>query len=151
MLANHILALLAHTSAHSRAPVISPEEMSLCKRRQRTTSLPDPKRFEPSDLIHAHLFENSYLQTRLGYWLHYEKWAAAAPTRDTLCIVHGYGESCARYDNLARAFAARGFTVYGLDLLGHGASEGKERFVLGERLKSRKQRRQCCSSSGANS
>ena len=122
----HILLPIAERA------VISPEEMSLCKRRQLTTSLPDPKRFEPSDLIHAHLFENSYLQTRLGYWLHYEKWAAAAPTRDTLCIVHGYGESCARYDNLARAFAARGFTVYGLDLLGHGASEGKERFVLGD-------------------
>ena len=76
----HILLPIAERA------VISPEEMSLCKRRQRTTSLPDPKRFEPSDLIHAHLFENSYLQTRLGYWLHYEKWGRRCA--DTRHAVH---------------------------------------------------------------
>ncbi|MEM6692794.1 MAG: lysophospholipase [Planctomycetota bacterium] len=42
-----------------------------------------------------------------------------------LGIVHGLGDHCGRYDEMARWFASRGVHVYGFDLVGHGQSPGE--------------------------
>ncbi|MBP1737117.1 MAG: hypothetical protein H6Q60_998 [Oscillospiraceae bacterium] len=41
-----------------------------------------------------------------------------------ICIVHGVGEHFTRYQEMADHLGQRGYSVYGLDLLGHGHSPG---------------------------
>ncbi len=60
-------------------------------------------------------------------------WEPASTSRGLILIVHGAGEHCARYDPLAAAFTAAGYTVAALDHPHHGRSEGRyghvERFA----------------------
>jgi lysophospholipase len=42
-----------------------------------------------------------------------------------ISVVHGYGDHGGRYKRLARYFTPLGFTVYAIDLRGHGESPGK--------------------------
>ena len=41
-----------------------------------------------------------------------------------LCLVHGYGEHSGRYHHVAQALTDAGYAVVGLDLRGHGESDG---------------------------
>jgi alpha-beta hydrolase superfamily lysophospholipase len=41
-----------------------------------------------------------------------------------VCLVHGIGEHTSRYLNVAKAFTAEGFVLFGADLRGHGRSQG---------------------------
>ncbi|HEY1587450.1 MAG TPA: alpha/beta hydrolase [Polyangia bacterium] len=70
----------------------------------------------------------SFFQSRDGTQLHEETWPAAGKALASVVIVHGYGEHIARYDEAARAIAAAGFSVRGLDLRGHGQSGGVRGF-----------------------
>jgi alpha-beta hydrolase superfamily lysophospholipase len=56
--------------------------------------------------------------------LAYRYWAAAAPVRGTLALVHGIGSHGACFRGLAAALAPRGWQIYALDLPGHGLSPG---------------------------
>ena len=40
-------------------------------------------------------------------------------------LVHGYGEHLGRYEHVATALNAAGWSAYGLDHVGHGRSEGE--------------------------
>jgi alpha-beta hydrolase superfamily lysophospholipase len=51
-------------------------------------------------------------------------WEAARPT-SLVVLVHGYGEHIGRYEHVAAALNEAGSTVYGLDHIGHGRSEGE--------------------------
>lgn len=42
-----------------------------------------------------------------------------------VCIVHGIGEHCGRYAHVAEKLNSAGYSVYAIDLPGHGLSEGK--------------------------
>jgi alpha-beta hydrolase superfamily lysophospholipase len=44
-------------------------------------------------------------------------------------VMHGYGEHCRRYDEVARHLAARGHVVCALDARGHGRSQGQRGYV----------------------
>jgi len=70
----------------------------------------------------------SFFQSRDGTQLHEETWPAAGKATASVVIIHGYGEHIARYDEAARAIAAAGFSVRGLDLRGHGQSGGVRGF-----------------------
>ena len=50
-------------------------------------------------------------------------WERASP-RGIVAILHGYAEHAARYAHVAATLNEQGFAVYGLDLRGHGWSEG---------------------------
>lgn len=63
-------------------------------------------------------------QSRDGTQLHERVWPAQGTPRATVVIVHGYGEHIGRYDETARALAAAGMVVHGIDLRGHGQSGG---------------------------
>lgn len=63
-----------------------------------------------------------------GLKLHYRAWELSEP-RGTLLIVHGLGEHSARYRTMAADLRARGFSVYALDLRGHGRSQGRRGHV----------------------
>ncbi|MBX3195746.1 MAG: alpha/beta hydrolase [Microbacteriaceae bacterium] len=56
-----------------------------------------------------------------GVTNHYWVWPAAKP-RAVVHIVHGIGEYALRYEPLAQALAAAGYTVYAGDYRGHGST-----------------------------
>lgn len=55
---------------------------------------------------------------------YFRTWAVDEPI-GCIQIVHGLGEHCERYDHVARAFNEAGYSVYSMDLTGHGRSSGK--------------------------
>jgi alpha-beta hydrolase superfamily lysophospholipase len=50
------------------------------------------------------------------------RWAAVGAPVGAVQLTHGMGEHVRRYEEVAQAFAARGFVVYGQDHRGHGAT-----------------------------
>jgi alpha-beta hydrolase superfamily lysophospholipase len=54
-----------------------------------------------------------------GVTVHYYVWRAGTP-KAVVQIVHGVGEYATRYEDLAQALVAAGYTVYAGDLRGHG-------------------------------
>jgi alpha-beta hydrolase superfamily lysophospholipase len=56
-----------------------------------------------------------------GVTNHYYVWRATTP-RAVVQIVHGIGEYATRYEPLAQALVAAGYTVYAGDYRGHGAT-----------------------------
>lgn len=60
---------------------------------------------------------------------YYERrWPVDAP-RGHVLLVHGYGEHCARYDHVAAALNASGYSVYSYDQRWHGRSPGKKGYI----------------------
>lgn len=55
--------------------------------------------------------------------LHFIETKPSAP-KAALALIHGYADHAARYDHVARYFAALGIHVIAIDLRGHGKSEG---------------------------
>jgi alpha-beta hydrolase superfamily lysophospholipase len=51
------------------------------------------------------------------------------PGEPVLVLMHGYGEHCRRYDELARFLARRGISVASFDARGHGRSSGQRGYV----------------------
>lgn len=66
-------------------------------------------------------------RTRL-YWC---RWSPVQPEPEAPVVVlmHGYGEHCRAYAELAEALVGRGFVVAGFDARGHGRSGGQRGFV----------------------
>jgi alpha-beta hydrolase superfamily lysophospholipase len=62
--------------------------------------------------------EHSFVDA-LGVTIHYYSWAAPAP-RAVVQIAHGLGEYATRYERLAQALVAAGYSVYADDHRGHG-------------------------------
>ncbi|WP_066912440.1 alpha/beta hydrolase [Millisia brevis] len=57
--------------------------------------------------------------------VHYRSWpAGTTPAWCDLVIVHGRGQHSALYHHVARRLTGAGIAVHGLDLAGHGLSEG---------------------------
>jgi alpha-beta hydrolase superfamily lysophospholipase len=54
-----------------------------------------------------------------GVTIHYYTWVAAVP-KGMLQLAHGLGEYATRYEGLAQALVAAGYTVYADDHRGHG-------------------------------
>ncbi|GLY43214.1 hydrolase [Amycolatopsis sp. NBRC 101858] len=59
------------------------------------------------------------------------RWDPVGAPVGVLQLTHGMGEHVLRYERVARAFAERGFAVYGQDHRGHGASVTAEPGDLG--------------------
>ncbi|MEW6717925.1 MAG: lysophospholipase [Chloroflexota bacterium] len=51
-------------------------------------------------------------------------WEPSQKPRLVVCLVHGLGEHIGRYIHVAKAFTQAGFAFIGVDLRGHGKSEG---------------------------
>ncbi|XP_040214907.1 monoglyceride lipase [Rana temporaria] len=56
-------------------------------------------------------------------------WKPEAPPRALVFVVHGAGEHCNRYDDLARLLTGLDFLVFANDHVGHGQSEGDRMMV----------------------
>jgi acylglycerol lipase len=61
--------------------------------------------------------------------IYYQAWLPEENIKAVLLLVHGLGEHCGRYMNVANHFVQLGYAVYGFDHIGHGKSEGKREFV----------------------
>lgn len=55
--------------------------------------------------------------------LYYRSWKCNTPKAAVL-LIHGLGEHCQRYEHLAAALNEQGYSLYSMDLPGHGRSEG---------------------------
>ncbi len=76
------------------------------------------------------------LTTPDGLRLYTQSWHPApgssqseSPSRASVLIVHGYAEHSGRYGHVAAHLVKQGFAVYGLDLRGHGQSEGERGLI----------------------
>ena len=57
------------------------------------------------------------------------EWKPASAMRGAVCLVHGIGEHTGRYPHVAAAINQAGYALFGLDLRGHGLSEGQRGFT----------------------
>lgn len=65
-----------------------------------------------------------YWNSSDGLKIFAQSWAIA-DSKAVVCLVHGLGEHCSRYDELARFFNDNGISFISFDQRGHGRSEGK--------------------------
>lgn len=61
--------------------------------------------------------------------IYYQGWLPDGVAKATIIIVHGLGEHCGRYMNVVDHFAPLGCAIYGMDLLGHGKSDGEREVI----------------------
>ncbi|MCL4561348.1 MAG: lysophospholipase [Chloroflexi bacterium] len=64
------------------------------------------------------------LKTKDNLTLYSQVWIPLIPQRGLVCLLHGLGEHSGRYQHVAQALNEAGFVLAGLDLRGHGKSEG---------------------------
>ena len=72
--------------------------------------------------------EHQTIQSADGTQLHIATWTPAE-YHHTLLITHGLAEHMGRYQHVAEFFTTAGYRVVGLELRGHGDSEGKRGHV----------------------
>ncbi len=68
------------------------------------------------------------VEGRLGVKLYFE-WHPAPDARGALTLIHGFGEHIGRYGHVFEALNEAGVSVLGLDVRGHGQSEGRRAFL----------------------
>jgi len=66
----------------------------------------------------------SNLRASDGTQLFVRDWPVSHPSAGSIVLLHGLGEHCGRYDQIAQFFNALGFYVRTYDQRGHGRSEG---------------------------
>ncbi len=65
-----------------------------------------------------------------GYQLFARNWQSEKKAKAVICLVHGQGEHSGRYQHWATRLVEAGYTVFALDLRGHGQSAGPRGDVL---------------------
>ena len=61
--------------------------------------------------------------------IYYQTWLPEGEIKAAVLLVHGLGEHSGRYLNLVNRFVALGYSVYAVDHIGHGKSEGIRKHV----------------------
>lgn len=90
-----------------------------------TSETPDPR---PSyDTLcsgpHHELLAGNFVN-RSGLKINSRYWEPKSEFRALVCILHGYGAHCMRYDKVATSFAGEGILTFAHDYQGMGKSEG---------------------------
>lgn len=67
-----------------------------------------------------------FIQASDGLKLYIRDWSDTQAARAVVVLLHGVGEHCQRYDQVAQRFCERGFQMLGYDRRGHGRSDGKQ-------------------------
>lgn len=75
--------------------------------------------------------DHGFVRTLDGHRIFWTSWGMTevGPEAPVVVLVHGYGEHIGRYDHVARFLNAGGLGVIGIDLRGHGQSEGARGLV----------------------
>jgi len=80
-------------------------------------------------MIDSTLWPSKFLNKH-GILLHSYTWLpTSCKARGAVFMVHGYGEHIGRYEHVAAALNAAGLAVFGIDLQGHGHSEGERAYA----------------------
>ncbi len=72
-----------------------------------------------------HIHHEDFFTTVQGIKIYYQYWIPQKNHRANLIFVHGMGEHSGRYKNIIDYLLPKGFALFGLDIQGHGKSEGK--------------------------
>jgi len=70
------------------------------------------------------MIQNEFDLPANGTQLHVRAWKPEKPVVGLIVLVHGLGEHCGRYQNVADFFTREGFVMWGFDLRGHGLTPG---------------------------
>ena len=73
--------------------------------------------------------EEGHFQSIRKANIYWQTWLPESEPRAILLIVHGYDGHSGRWMNVVNHFVPKGFAVYGMDLIGHGKSEGTRGYV----------------------
>ncbi len=73
--------------------------------------------------------ETGFLNSREGSNIFHQCWLPEGDVKAVLLVVHGLAEHSGRYTNLIDRFVPLGYAVHGLDLPGHGKSNGKRVYI----------------------
>ena len=68
--------------------------------------------------------EEFHLVSSSGRKLFAKSWSPSQP-RAVICLVHGLGEHCGRYQHVGEHFTQQGFALFAYDQQGHGRSPGR--------------------------
>ncbi len=68
---------------------------------------------------------NFYIKSIDGLLLHGNYWKPAGNTNAIIYLIHGLGGHIGRFSDFANSFCNKNIAVIGIDLRGHGRSEGK--------------------------
>lgn len=68
-------------------------------------------------------YESEIIQSLDGLKLHAGMWSCENP-KAMVCVIHGFGEHSARYEEMAQFLNEHDILVASMDLRGHGLSEG---------------------------
>ncbi len=69
--------------------------------------------------------EEIYLSAEDRAKLYSQLWLPEGHQKAGIILIHGIGDYCERYKNIAKYFIENNFVVYVFDLRGHGKSEGR--------------------------
>lgn len=72
--------------------------------------------------------EGFFSNTR-GQSIYYQGWLPDDRIKASILIIHGLHEHCSRYQRMAEYLTGKDYAVYGLDLPGHGKSDGTRAFI----------------------
>ena len=61
--------------------------------------------------------------------IYYQTWLPEGEIKAAILLVHGLGEHSGRYINLVKRFVAQGYSVYAIDHIGHGKSQGIRKHI----------------------
>jgi len=75
-------------------------------------------------------YEGSF-RSRDGLDFFERGWEPESPARACIVHLHGYGEHCSRYAEMARALNGAGFSVHTYDQRGFGKSPGRRAYLRG--------------------
>ncbi len=64
-------------------------------------------------------------RTRDGINIFAKIWKPESEAQAVICLVHGMGEHCSRYQHLADYYTKKGYAIIANDHRGHGKSDGK--------------------------
>ncbi len=73
--------------------------------------------------------QDGYFKNQENQSIFFQSWLPDNPAKAVLLIVHGLNEHSGRYDHFSDFFVNEGFAVYGMDLIGHGKSDGTRSYV----------------------
>ena len=73
--------------------------------------------------------QEGYLKSNRATNVYYQYWLPEDKPKAILMVAHGLAEHSSRYMNLVNHFVPLGYSVYGIDHMGHGKSEGKRVYV----------------------
>lgn len=71
----------------------------------------------------------NHFYSRDGLTLYQQSWLPEADCRAVVVVIHGINEHSGRYARLAADLNRQGYAVYGMDLRGHGKSEGRRAWI----------------------